>query len=225
MCSNKVDIRRIISIASFSLIFCLFNSGLIAQQYSYRQYTIFDGLPQNQVVSLCLDDYGFLWVGTKGGISRFDGKNFKEFESDNPKDNHIEEILNNNGNLYYQTSIGIYKLANNKFVNVFTVYDGKIEKLLFGQDDEILFVVKSNEIIKLNNGEIDTIFTIWQDGYIQDAEILANDKILLANVDGVYLIDGEMQIKLSNKYSGLIVRKDNINYFTEQLVEGNNSTW
>ncbi|MBN2777901.1 MAG: histidine kinase, partial [Bacteroidales bacterium] len=206
-------------------LFIIWNVTIFAQQYSYRQYTIFDGLPQNQVVSLCLDDYGFLWVGTKGGISRFDGKNFKKFESDNPKDNHIEEILNNNGDLYYQTSIGVYTLTNNKFVNVYTVNDGKIEKLLFGQDVESLFVVKSNEILKLTDGEIETIFTIWQDGYILDAEILPDDKILISNVDGVYLIDGEKQIKLANKYSGLIVRKDNINYFTEQLVEGNNSTW
>jgi len=50
-----------------------------AQQYSYRFYTISDGLPQTQITCLFQDSKGFIWIGTKGGVSRFDGVEFENF--------------------------------------------------------------------------------------------------------------------------------------------------
>lgn len=35
----------------------------------YKQYTLRDGLPQMQITCLFQDSRGYLWVGTKGGIS------------------------------------------------------------------------------------------------------------------------------------------------------------
>lgn len=37
------------------------------------------GLPQNSVVSMCFDKWGFLWMGTTDGLARFDGRSFKTF--------------------------------------------------------------------------------------------------------------------------------------------------
>lgn len=40
-------------------------------------------LPQNSVKSIAPDKYGFVWMTTENGLVRFDGKNFKIFNSNN----------------------------------------------------------------------------------------------------------------------------------------------
>ncbi|NJN42671.1 MAG: hypothetical protein HC811_10995, partial [Flammeovirgaceae bacterium] len=67
------------------LIICAFLIGfrsvpLVAQQFSLRQYTVVDGLPQLQVNVVTEDANGYLWIGTHGGgLARFDGKEFKVY--------------------------------------------------------------------------------------------------------------------------------------------------
>lgn len=50
-------------------------------EYPYKQYTVHDGLVQMQVQALYQDSKGYLWCGTKSGISRFDGENFMNYSS------------------------------------------------------------------------------------------------------------------------------------------------
>jgi len=47
------------------------------------QYTSDNGLPQNSVRQVVIDKKGFLWLGTQGGIVRFDGSHFKIYNRDN----------------------------------------------------------------------------------------------------------------------------------------------
>lgn len=51
----------------------------IAPDDPFRVYSIADGLTQNSVTAITQDADGFLWVGTFGGLNRFDGRNFKSF--------------------------------------------------------------------------------------------------------------------------------------------------
>ncbi|HEV8538751.1 MAG TPA: ATP-binding protein, partial [Bacteroidota bacterium] len=55
-------------------------------QHSYTRFTTNDGLPQGMVVAMHLDTRGYLWCGTKNGLSRYDGYTFRNFEHD-PSDN------------------------------------------------------------------------------------------------------------------------------------------
>lgn len=48
-------------------------------EYSFKHYTVQEGLAQMQVQTIFQDSKGYLWFGTKTGISRFDGKNFKNY--------------------------------------------------------------------------------------------------------------------------------------------------
>lgn len=52
-------------------------SFLCAQQFGFTQYTPKDGLAQSQVRSIAQDAEGYLWFGTLGGVSRFDGHAFQ----------------------------------------------------------------------------------------------------------------------------------------------------
>ena len=48
----------------------------IAQVLNLRTYLHADGLPQIQVVALHQDARGFIWLGTYGGVTRYDGRTF-----------------------------------------------------------------------------------------------------------------------------------------------------
>lgn len=62
-------------------LLCLCVTGL-AQPYTLRQYSAIDGLPQSQVNAIVEDDNGYLWIGTQGGgLARFDGKEFKTYNT------------------------------------------------------------------------------------------------------------------------------------------------
>ena len=51
---------------------------MFPQQYNFHNYSVKDGVAQSQVYSLLQDSRGYLWMGTLGGgLSRFDGINFK----------------------------------------------------------------------------------------------------------------------------------------------------
>ena len=53
-----------------------------AQRYHARTYSLEDGLPQSMVNAIVQDDQGFLWFGTMGGLSRFDGQRFTTFTAE-----------------------------------------------------------------------------------------------------------------------------------------------
>lgn len=52
---------------------------------NYRHYSITEGLSSNTVTSIKEDSKGFLWIGTRDGLCRYDGYKFREY-TPNPND-------------------------------------------------------------------------------------------------------------------------------------------
>ena len=50
-----------------------------AQRYPTRTYTLRDGLPQMQIMTQLTDSRGYLWLGTKNGLAKFDGEQFEVY--------------------------------------------------------------------------------------------------------------------------------------------------
>lgn len=50
-----------------------------AQKYSFLSFSNNLGLPQSQVQAIAQDHEGYLWVGTLGGLAKFNGKRFSNF--------------------------------------------------------------------------------------------------------------------------------------------------
>jgi len=75
----------------------------------YRHYTLRDGLPQMQIWSMLQDSRGYLWIGTKGGISRYDGEKFTNYSQvDGLADNRVDRIYEDySGNIWIVTRFGI----------------------------------------------------------------------------------------------------------------------
>ena len=66
--------------AGLTLSFPLGVKGQVLQA-SLSHYTTDDGLPSNAIAGLYCDDYGFVWIATWNGISRFDGYNFYNYKT------------------------------------------------------------------------------------------------------------------------------------------------
>src|SRR5687767_9752316 len=72
-------------------LFALWAAGSPAQvtpldagaQYIARAWGTNEGLPQNTVTAIVQSRDGYLWVGTFGGLVRFDGQSFTVFDPDN----------------------------------------------------------------------------------------------------------------------------------------------
>lgn len=91
-----------------------------AQQYSFINYSIENGLAQSQVQTIFQDDKGYVWLGTYGGLSRYDGKSFVNYsKEDGLLDNRINCIVESlDKKIYAATLGGINKFDGKKFKSI-----------------------------------------------------------------------------------------------------------
>lgn len=61
------------------MLFLFITTTSLAQEYSYVNYDVKDGLAGSTVYDVCQDKFGFLWFATEAGVSRFDGVRFKNY--------------------------------------------------------------------------------------------------------------------------------------------------
>jgi len=55
---------------------CLLATDVFAQRVNIRHLRIDDGLSQNAVYTILQDSRSFFWFGTKGGLNRYNWRNF-----------------------------------------------------------------------------------------------------------------------------------------------------
>lgn len=65
-----------------------------SQDFNYVHYDTKDGLAGSTVYDLCQDKDGFMWFATENGLSRFDGKTFKNYTvKDGLPDNEVLKVF------------------------------------------------------------------------------------------------------------------------------------
>jgi len=101
-------------------LFFLKSFLLFSQEYSYRHYTVKDGLVQNQVIIMFQDSKGYIWLGTKGGVSRFDGLRFQNYtENDGLLSNYIMKIIEDSeGGINFCSLLGVSRLFDGRISTV-----------------------------------------------------------------------------------------------------------
>ncbi len=84
----------------------------------FRHYQVENGLSHNTVFCVAQDNKGFMWFGTKDGLNRFDGYNFKVYrnKAGDPKSlgsNLISNLfVDSKGILWISTLNGVYTYNN-----------------------------------------------------------------------------------------------------------------
>ncbi|MBN2485249.1 MAG: hypothetical protein JXB34_04695 [Bacteroidales bacterium] len=99
-------------------------TGAGAQSKKFFHITSKDGLSQNNVYAFCLDHRGFMWIGTRDGLNKYDGYNITVYkysagDTNTISNNFIRVVFQDSKNrLWVGTSDGglnQYNFINDKF--------------------------------------------------------------------------------------------------------------
>ncbi|MFH0758946.1 MAG: two-component regulator propeller domain-containing protein, partial [Bacteroidota bacterium] len=147
--------------------------SLIAQNelIKFDNYSKDDGLFHSQILSICQDKEGLVWIGSYGGLNRFDGTNFAGYSTDNSDipTNIIYSIVEpkhrGENILWLGTFRGLVKF--NKYKRSFYLFDQLPTVILAIEEDEngklwlatrdqglMMFDPESGEFTKANHGNI-----------------------------------------------------------------------
>ena len=175
------------------------------ESYKFDYYDISNGLSQNRAQAIYQAKDGYIYVGSQGGLDRFDGYNFKYF-SHNPSDSTsipsgwVNAIgQDNKGNIWVgtqQKTLGYLKpngLWNQVKLKGMVEFNKSISSWWWGLITDFKFVEDKTLISSLGNG----LFIIQDDKekhYTSDkddvniiSEIYTIDgRIFLATEDGLY---------------------------------------
>jgi len=91
-------------------------SGIVgAQSYRFKHYSIENNLPDNVVYTLNQDRNGYLWIGTPGGLSRFDGFQFHRVLFPDSAANRYPTVSlkDKNGNIWFGCNDGTLFFTEN----------------------------------------------------------------------------------------------------------------
>lgn len=176
------------------LIILFFSSAMLSAEnlnYHFKKIQVDGGLSENTIYCILQDSKGFMWFGTKDGLNRYDGSNFRIFRhaASNPfslGNNFIRAIAEgDNNHLYIGTDDGLYIMdaIHEAFVKVNNstedgtkllsainaLYIDKDKKLWIGTMHQGIFVydpskklLKKIELSKYNLGSNAT-WTIYGD--------------------------------------------------------------
>lgn len=133
-----------------------------SQRYSFLTYSTAEGLPQSQVTSITQDKQGYLWVGTLGGLAKFNGKTFTSYTTkDGLHNNKITFLNQSNNELLIGHEGGISIGRPGAFASYSLGEDEKTTQVghIIRQEDKIyvatigsgLFEVKDEQLVSMKN--------------------------------------------------------------------------
>jgi ligand-binding sensor domain-containing protein/signal transduction histidine kinase len=122
------------------MVCVLFTTRLHAQRFPFHNLSVDEGLMQSQATCLAQDKTGYLWIGTLGGLSRYDGRNFTNYSIKNG-------LLNNSvwavaadteGNIWIGSHNGISRFDGKHFVH-------------YAKEDQAMRTLNSTQQIQIVN--------------------------------------------------------------------------
>lgn len=214
----------------FLTVFLLVSNVIYSQNNYFEEWysADTDHLPQNSVKSIAPDKYGFIWMTTENGLVRFDGKNFKTFNSSNINtlSNRFLYLFGSIEKDSLQTFTEYY--TNKIIINKRTAKKVK-EGYLFNNYENTRFFLNNNiiqkpnfltSIIKNKNGDyykIEASKIIYYNKILKRKSeknisynsksdyFLLNDELIILNSNGTYtfynsLITNKLNIPKNSKF-------------------------
>jgi signal transduction histidine kinase/ligand-binding sensor domain-containing protein len=138
-----------------------------AQTFNYSQYTVENGLANSNVYISFQDSKNFIWLGTEGGVNRFDGKTFDTFTTqDGLADNDVLRIFEDRkgriwfltigGHLSYYLDGKIYNEKTDPYLSkaftgagFFYAFEDHKERIWFCSYNAIASVLDGRDIFKI----------------------------------------------------------------------------
>ncbi len=120
---NYNRVLLFLAICFWSLFFSTSKTFAQTKPILFNHLDVTSGLSSNSVLSINQDVTGYIWIGTKYGLDRFDGRSFKVFKKDPQNKNSISSngfirdlMVAHNNNMWVASSgLDLYHSEDNSF--------------------------------------------------------------------------------------------------------------
>ncbi|KLT67439.1 hybrid sensor histidine kinase/response regulator transcription factor [Pedobacter sp. BMA] len=120
-----MNCRLLTCLLSSFLMFCL--NSAAQQTISFDHLGVEKGLSQSSVISIAQDQQGFMWLGTRLGLNRYDGYRFKVYQHD---EKDPESISNNYITALYTDSRKTLWIGTISGLNIYHPENDHFEQVL-----------------------------------------------------------------------------------------------
>jgi ligand-binding sensor domain-containing protein len=171
----------------------------------FQNFTTKDGLINNEITCIYEDKTGNIWFGVNGGVSRYDGKSFRNY------------LIN--GDLMIEDRTG-------KTFPDFTRPPNEVNSIIEDKTGKFWFATRGNTFVY--DGKTFTVFTNTHNGKpFTNVRTVIEDKkgnIWLGGPDGLWRYDGSTFTNFTQNFVGYIYEDKAGNILTSS-VSANNQGW
>jgi len=216
--------RHLVLIATMLIAFVC---ATPAQYYKMLYINSKSGLPHQQISSLAQDSEGYIWIGTRNGLSRYDGYTVKNYFNDNNDPhslahNFVDAIfVDSKKRLWVFTSAGVcrYRPSTDDFERYSTpsgiissVVETNKGKIFCGGSQLYTYDEEKNKFV---------VYPIIESGYILSLAVDSKDNLFVATSTAIFHYNSDMsRLHYLNKkyYSDFVTGTDDIihMYFDSQ---------
>jgi len=147
-----------------AITFALYTNSICQNNFMSIEYKNELNMPTNLTKAIEIDKAGFVWIATDNGLVKFDGQNFTVFKDQLPS-KYVKNIVKlKNGDVLIVSDLGISKIItennNHQIVDFIKGAASKTDstifypKMVFVDDDNILWISEPDAIVKYENGKI-----------------------------------------------------------------------
>jgi signal transduction histidine kinase/ligand-binding sensor domain-containing protein/ActR/RegA family two-component response regulator len=130
--------------------------------YGHRIWQPDSGLPQNVIRSMIQTSDGYLWLGTEGGLARFDGVQFTEFDSLNSSAFQVRAIRalmqDRQGVVWIGSNDGrVFYYKDGKFSSLFAsgmISQAAVVHQIFQDHEGTIWVATEEGLFRYRNGQL-----------------------------------------------------------------------
>ncbi len=200
-----IKYRRFIIITG---CFILFSHLVQGQTYSFKNYGNESNIPNTFIYTIEQDNNGYLWVGTGGGVAKFDGFDFYPviFPDSATGRYPTASLKDNNGTLWFGCNDGtVFYTVDNLLKEIDLSNTREISELLEGPDGYIYVIPQGESISRVNPSNTNEITNYYIDRNIVlfSACFTKSGNLLLGTQENLqlYAIDNE-SLTLISKITG-----------------------
>jgi ligand-binding sensor domain-containing protein/serine phosphatase RsbU (regulator of sigma subunit) len=143
------SLKRIIFLLALSPV------SLFSQQYFFNTFGVQEGLDQSTIFDMVQDQFDYLWLGTRAGVSRFNGQEFFNYTSDDGiADNAVKILFRDEDNRiwmgHYEGGISVYDGHNFRvFHQSGAIFKTDITGILKDKDGNIWICSEGSGVVKI----------------------------------------------------------------------------